>query len=127
VASAGADRRAAASQSPPATMDPLLAAYRHTTKNRAEIEASTLCGCCACLATFAPDEIIGWGGLDMDSFDNPDAIAADAETALCPRCGAEAVIGDKSGFHPSPNFLGRMNQAWFQKTILRKPSSSSAP
>ena len=100
-------------------MNPLLAAHRHTTHNRAELEASTLCGCCSCLETFRPEEIVAWTGLDMSNFDNPDA--ASAETALCPRCGSEALIGDRSGYHLSPDFLGRMNQAWFQKTIIRKP------
>ena len=39
-------------------MADLLAAYRHTTDNRAEIEASQVCGCCACVAIFPPDDIV---------------------------------------------------------------------
>ena len=35
-------------------------------------------------------------GLDMSNFENPDA--ASGETAWCPRCGSEALIGDKAGF-----------------------------
>jgi hypothetical protein len=101
-------------------MNDLLAAHRHTTNNRAELEASRSCGCCSCMETFSPDEIVAYSGLDMNNFHNPDA--ATAETALCPRCGSEALIGDRSGFEITPQFLGRMNQAWFQKTILRKPA-----
>jgi Zn finger protein HypA/HybF involved in hydrogenase expression len=101
-------------------MADLLAAYRHTTKNRAEIEASTTCGCCYCMQTFPADEIVAWAGLDFSQLDNPDA--ADAETAVCPRCGSEAVMGDKSGFPINPPFLGQMNEAWFQRTIVRKPA-----
>ena len=101
-------------------MDPLLAAHRHTSNNRAELEASSLCGCCSCTETFPAEEIIAWTGLDMSNFDNPDA--ASGETALCPRCGSEALLGDKSGYPISPDFLNRMNQAWFQKTIIRKPA-----
>jgi hypothetical protein len=100
-------------------MNPLLAAHRHTTNNRTELEASATCGCCSCLEIIPTGEIVAWSGLDMDNFANPDA--ASAETALCPRCGSEALIGDKSGFPLNPDFLSRMNQAWFQRTIIRKP------
>lgn len=100
-------------------MTDLLAAHRHTTDNRAEVEASTLCGCCNCLQTFAPDDIVAYVGLDIDNFDKPDAAAV--ETALCPRCGSEAVVGDRSGYTIDPTFLRQMNEAWFQRTIIRKP------
>ncbi|CAD5375252.1 conserved hypothetical protein [Rubrivivax sp. A210] len=99
----------------------LLAAYRHVSNNWQEIQSSKTCGCCACMQIFPPDEIVAWAGLEMDNFDDPAAIAK--QTALCPRCGSESVIGDKSGFHPSMQFLGAMNEAWFQRTIIRKPSA----
>ena len=99
-------------------MNPLLAAHRHTFNNRAELEASALCGCCSCLKVFPPDDIVAWSGLDMSNFDSPDAV--NGETALCPLCGNEALIGDKAGYSLSPDFLSRMNQAWFQATIIRK-------
>lgn len=100
-------------------MADLLKAHRHTTNNRAEVEASKVCGCIYCTQIFSPLEIVAWSGLDVSSFDHPDAL--DAGTALCPRCGSEAVIGDKSGFSIEPDFLHRMNEAWCQKTIIRKP------
>lgn len=98
----------------------LLAAHRHTAKNRREIEASTVCGCFYCMQTFSPDEVVAFTGLDEINLDDPDAI--DAETAVCPRCGSESVIGNKSGYEVTPQFLSRMHDAWFQKTIIRKPS-----
>ena len=101
-------------------MNPLLLAHTHTTNNRSELEASRLCGCCSCLAIFPTEEIVAWSGLDITNFDNPDT--ASAETALCPHCGSEALIGDRAGFAINPDFLNRMNQAWFQKTIIRKPA-----
>jgi hypothetical protein len=101
-------------------MNPLLAAHRHTTNNRAELEASRLCGCCSCTAIFPTEEIVAWTGLDMSNFENPDA--ASAETALCPRCGSEALLGDTCGYPITPDFLNRMNQSWFQTTIIRKPA-----
>jgi len=101
-------------------MADLLAAHRHTTNNRAEIEASRVCGCIYCTQTFGPLEIVAWSGLDVSSFDDPDSL--DAGTAVCPRCGSENVIGDKSGYRIDQDFLLQMNAAWCQKTIIRKPS-----
>ena len=72
------------------------------------------------LQIFPPSEIVAWSGLDFDNFDDPDA--AGAGTALCPRCGSESLIGDKAGYAINPPFLSRMNEAWFQKTIIRKPA-----
>lgn len=106
-------------------MNELLAAHRHITNNRAEIEASRVCGCFNCMQIFPPDEIVAWAGLDMNNFNDPDA--QNAETAICPRCGNESVIGDKSGYEINPLFLSRMNQAWFQKTsIIRRPVKKDA-
>lgn len=100
-------------------MADLLAAYRHVADNRAEIEASTTCGCCSCLQIFPPDEIVAWSGLDVSNFDDPESLTGG--TALCPNCGSEAVIGDRSGYRIDPVFLSSMNEAWFQRTIIRKP------
>lgn len=100
-------------------MNPLLAAHRHTMNNRAELESSRLCGCCSCLEIFPSEEIVAWSGLDTSSFDQLDAASGD--TALCPRCGTEALLGERAGYPLTPDFLQRMNQAWFQKTIIRKP------
>lgn len=107
-------------------MNELLAAHRHTSKNRGELEASSTCGCCSCVEIFSPLEIVAWTGLDMAAFDNPDADLNDPEamnneTALCPKCGSEALIGDKSGYPITQDFLNRMNLAWFQKTFIRRP------
>jgi acetone carboxylase gamma subunit len=34
-------------------------------------------------------------------------------TALCPYCGIDSVIGDKSGFPITKEFLEKMYQHWF--------------
>jgi Zn finger protein HypA/HybF involved in hydrogenase expression len=98
-------------------MADLLAAQRHAAKNRAQIEASSACGCFHCMQIFPPEEIVAWTGFDLDRFDDPDALQGD--TALCPRCGSESVLGDGSGLEISPQFLAQMHEAWFQKTIIR--------
>lgn len=98
-------------------MNELLAAYRYTTNNWAQIQASKLCGCCNCMQIFPPDEITAWAGLDLDRVDDPAAV--EQQTAMCPRCGNEAVLGDKSGYPINAPFLLRMNEAWFQRTLIR--------
>jgi hypothetical protein len=97
--------------------NPLLAAYRYTTNNWAQVRGSKLCGCCNCLETFGPDEVVAWTGLDFQNADDPKAV--ENQTAMCPHCGCEAVLGDKSGYPINAQFLGHMNEAWFQKTQIR--------
>ncbi|MBB2961679.1 cytoplasmic protein [Methylobacterium sp. R2-1] len=64
------------------------------------MRSSAACGCFYCLEVFAPDEIAEW--IDEDA------------TALCPRCGIDAVIGDLSGYPAgSVTFLRAMHQEWF--------------
>jgi hypothetical protein len=101
-------------------MNELLAAYRYTTNNWAQIGASTLCGCCCCVRVFPSDEVVAWTGLELDNLDDPKA--AEQQTAMCPKCGTEAVLGDKCGFPITTHFLTRMNEAWYQRTMIRKPS-----
>lgn len=95
-------------------MNELLEAFKHTTSNRAQLESSTTC---------APQEVVAWAGLDISSFDDP--ASAQGETALCPRCGSEALIGDRSGVAITADFLHRMNLAWFQRTVIRRPPTKA--
>ena len=82
----------------------LLAAYDRSSDHRAEVLASLTCGCFYCCANFKAHEILEWTDEDKDR---------QGQTAICPRCGIDAVIGDKSGVDVSHNFLGRMNEYWF--------------
>ncbi len=102
-------------------MNELLAAYRYTTNNYAQIEKSKRCGCCNCVQIFKPDAIVGWTGLTVQNMDDPKAIAE--QTAMCPHCGSEAVIGDGCGFLITPDFLARMNEAWYQRTMIHRPAA----
>ncbi len=47
-------------------------------RNRSRIKAGMACGCFYCLAAFPSDDITLW--------------ADDGMTALCPRCGIDAVL-----------------------------------
>ncbi|WP_263356945.1 cytoplasmic protein [Acidicapsa ligni] len=77
----------------------LDAAHKHSSRHRAEVEASTVCGCFYCLSTFPPTAITGW----ID----------DGQTALCPRCPVDAVLGSASGLPITSDFLERMHNRWF--------------
>jgi hypothetical protein len=98
----------------------LLVAYRFLSNNWRQVQASTMCGCCNCLQTFAPDDVVAWTGLSFDDVDNEDAM--NKQTAVCPHCGSESVLGNGSGFSVGPEFLLQMNEAWFQRTIIRRPT-----
>ena len=74
-------------------------AHKHSIHHRDEIVASTACGCFQCCATFSPHEIAEWTDHD--------------DTALCPMCGIDSVIGDRSDFPVSRDFLTLMKAYWF--------------
>ncbi|NUQ35056.1 MAG: cytoplasmic protein [Planctomycetaceae bacterium] len=69
-------------------------------KNRQEILSSRLCGCFSCLAIFPPDEVVDW--------------TDDDQTAICPRCPVDSVIGSASGFPIEKDFLAKMHKRWFE-------------
>jgi hypothetical protein len=81
----------------------IRAAHDHSSNHRPEVLASRVCGCYYCLSIFAPSEIEEW----------VDPPGEQGSTALCPRCGIDSVIGDRSGFPITPELLGEMNRFWF--------------
>ncbi len=85
--------------------DILKAAHKRSSLHRDEILASKVCGCFYCKRVFASTEIIDW----YDPKDDPNG-----ETAACPHCGIDSVIGDASGYDLTPKFLAEMHQRWFQ-------------
>jgi hypothetical protein len=64
-------------------------------RHRAAILASDLCGCYYCQQTFPPAAIEEW--------------VDDGKTALCPKCGIDAVIGGA----PTAEGLARLYRQWF--------------
>lgn len=81
----------------------IIAAHTHCERHKAELLASTLCGCFWCLRVFAPSEIEDDDWLDTYE---PD------DTALCPFCGVDSVIGDASGYPITASFLAAMKAYW---------------
>ncbi len=77
----------------------LKAAHKHCFKNRAEIESSADCGCFYCGRTFSAAEITDW----ID----------DGQTALCPHCGIDAVLGSQTGLAINKELSDEMNHCWF--------------
>jgi hypothetical protein len=80
-------------------------AHQHSMRNRDELLLSERCGCFYCGAIFSPEEVEEWVDEDQGV----------AQTALCPRCGIDAVIGSKSGYPMTTHFLGIMKIRWFEK------------
>lgn len=72
--------------------------YRHTRANAAELEASEACGCIACERIYFPSEIVHW---------------LEDGTAMCPHCGADAVVGSASGIPIIPGVLKRAHERWW--------------
>jgi hypothetical protein len=74
-------------------------AHRFCSYNRNDLEKDTLCGCFYCLKIFNPNEIDEWR-------DNDD-------TAVCPYCGIDSIIGKSSEFPITERFLKGMHNVWF--------------
>jgi hypothetical protein len=80
------------------------AAHAASSGHRNQILRSELCGCFYCLEEFPPTAIGEW--CDEDS-------TGEGQTALCPRCGIDSVIGSASGYPITREFLEAMNRRWF--------------
>ena len=74
-------------------------AHRFSSLHRKELEKDKFCGCFYCGKIFHPSNITEW----ID----------DGNTALCPYCGIDAVIGESSGYPITEQFLKGMYMEWF--------------
>ena len=83
--------------------------HRHSSWHRERVLQSTVCGCFYCLAMFPPTDIVEWipeAGKHGELVDNA--------TALCPRCGIDAVLPDSvPGASLSRELLVAMEKRWF--------------
>jgi hypothetical protein len=77
----------------------LRRAHTHCIRHREELWRSGLCGCFYCLDIFEYKDIEDW--------------TDHKQTALCPSCGIDSVIGDTSGFPITEDFLSAMKSLWF--------------
>lgn len=77
-----------------------ILAHDYSIYNREQINQSKQCGCFCCLKKFPPSEIVDWCDPNED-------------TALCPYCDIDSVLGDASGFEISDTLLRKMQDYWF--------------
>ena len=80
----------------------LVAAHSHCTANFNELMLSDNCGCFYCLEIYRPQEITSWV-----------TERTGEQTATCPRCIIDSVIGDASGLPITAGFLRAMHEQWF--------------
>ena len=85
----------------------LAAAHAAAIQNRPTLARSTVVGCFGCLATFPPSAITRWA--DGNRFP--------IQTGICPNCSVDALLGDAGGFPPTPEFLARMQAAYFARVL----------
>lgn len=76
-------------------------AHKHSINNKVEIEKSEFCGCYFCKKIFKSSEIKEW------------LKDKNGETAKCPYCLTDSVIGDASGYLITEELLNKMNKKWF--------------
>lgn len=82
----------------------LHGAHRRSAYHRDDVLASDVCGCFYCCRTFGPGDIREW--IDVDD-------SGVAQTALCPHCGIDSVLGSASGFPTDQDFLSLMRTRYF--------------
>ena len=71
------------------------------------IQKSNVCGCFYCLSTFPPSEIEEW-------VDEPeDCPRGPGRTAICPKCGIDAVLPESEHYKLTEELLEAMNKVWF--------------
>lgn len=88
-------------------------AHRHSSRNRAEVLASEVCGCFYCLLIFDPSAIRDWHGVGA------------GDTAICPECLVDSIIGSESGYPITREFLEMMRMRWFAGPPADRPSSAA--
>jgi hypothetical protein len=76
-----------------------ISAHEWSSYHRETLRDSEVCGCFYCLAVFSPSEIEDWTDHE--------------DTALCPKCGIDSVIGSVSGYPIEGEFLKKMHDHWF--------------
>lgn len=74
--------------------------YRYSSQHRTLLQQSERSGCFYCLETFAYSEIEDW--------------CDDEQTAICPHCGIDAVLGSASVEALTPELLQAMHRAYFE-------------
>ena len=80
----------------------LVKAHEFSAHNKNALMGDNRCGCFNCMKIFSPSEI------NQYINDKP------METAVCPYCGVDSVIGESSGYPITEEFLMSMHSRWFE-------------
>ena len=86
----------------------IIKAHKHSSNHKHELRESKLCGCFYCCKTFPYKSINDW----VDDGEG-EGEGEENQTACCPYCGIDSIIGSKSGYPIEKDFLKRMEKHWF--------------
>jgi hypothetical protein len=82
------------------------ALHQKSRRNRPLLEDAMVCACFHCLNEYPFERIIKWTDED--------------QTAICPYCGVDAVLGFSSQ-HADRELLREMHDRWFKTSIRLTP------
>lgn len=77
----------------------VVLAHKSSAFHRKKLEQDPICGCFSCCKTFSSQKIEDW-------YD-------DGQTACCPYCCIDSVVGESSGVEITEEFLIAMEDHWF--------------
>lgn len=75
-------------------------ASKYSIHNIKQLEESEIAGCYFCCQIFKPSEV--------EEFVDED------DTVICPKCGIDSVLGDKSGYEINIETLKKLKERWFK-------------
>lgn len=100
---------------PSFTLEVLGIAHKHSLNNKDEISTSQNCACFHCFRTYSPNEIEYY----IEENDGK-------ETALCPYCLCDTVIGDASGIVISDELLDELAHTYL-RGLTREEMKDTKP
>jgi len=85
--------------------------HKHASRHRDLLLDSGRAGCFYCMAVFDPSEITDW----IDGRQVETGRIEDGVTALCPRCGIDAVLPSAAPITLDDQMLTDMHQHFFEE------------
>ena len=83
------------------SLDIVKVAHKRSIRHRNEILQSDICGCFNCLNIFSPSDIEHWIDKNQNGI---------GQTAMCPKCSVDTVLGSKFGYTINSDFLKAMKR-----------------
>ena len=79
----------------------LKVAHKHSSAHRDELISSAMSRCFYFIESFKPSDVQEW--------------VDEQQTAMCPRCGIDSVIGNASEVDMGDEFFRQMKWYWFDR------------